>query len=277
MKYPINNIATLTLTIFVVIMFADTNVQAAVILSDDFSTNTTPTDDARVWDGSNAQASRIDTGWRATTSYSNHIASAWDITGGKLQNPTADTDSYVQSETPAWQWLTNPLAGSTTDKTINVSFDYETFGSDTLTAHFWAVQAGATPTTTNAFITNNQGWANGNSGQNVDVSAGGYDTFNLLDGDTTPDNADHITGQLNGTGTFNWSIDVSTLGIAGVSNVGDIDTFFFAIAGNETGGATSSIDNLNITTSATAVPEPSSLALLSLTMITLTFRRRRKS
>jgi len=249
----------------------DMSAQADVIFADDFSAGSTPIDDHRVWDGSNHQASRIDMGWRATTAYASHIASAWDITGGRLENPTANTTSYVESETPAWIWLTNPLLGPTSDQLINVSFDYSTNGGDTLTAHFWAVQAGGTPTTGNQFITNNQGWINGNSGQNVDLSNGGYDTFNLVDGDTTPDNADHITGHLSGTGTFNWSVDVSTLGIAGVSDVGDIDTFFFAIAANETGGATSWVDNLSVTSS--AVPEPSCLGLLGLGLGVSAFRR----
>lgn len=192
--------------------------------------------------------------------------------GRRLENATANTTSYVESETPVWQWWTNPVVGSS-ETTLEVSFDYGTDGADTLTAHFWAVQNGATPTTSSNFITNNQGWINGNSGQNQDVSVGGYDTFNLLDGDTTPDGIDHITGHLNGTGTFTWSVDVSTLGIAGVSDVGDIDGFFFAIAGNETGGGTSWVDNLSIVSS---VPEPSSLVLLGMAMAGMSFRRRRK-
>lgn len=140
-----------------------------------------------------------------------------------------------------------------------------------MTVHFWAVQSGGTATTTNAWITNNQGWINGNSGQNEDISAGGYDTFNLLDGDTTPDGVDSISGSLTGSGTFDWSIDVSTLGIAGVSNIGDIDTFFFAIAMNEGGppGSTSSFDNVSIT------PEPASAALLGLGALSVLVRRKR--
>ena len=121
-----------------------------------------------------------------------------------------------------------------------------------------------------SWITNNQGWINGNSGQNEDTSSGGYDTFNLLDGDTTPDNVDSITGQLSGTGTFTLTIDVSTLGIAGVSTVGDIDTFFLAFAGNETTGGTTWVDNLVIT-----VPEPSSTALLGLGLSSILLRRKR--
>ena len=81
---------------------------------------------------------------------------------------------------------------------------------------------------------------------------------------------DSITGQLSGTGTFTLTIDVSTLGIAGVSTVGDIDTFFLAFAGNETTGGTTWVDNLVIT-----VPEPSSTALLGLGLSSILLRRKR--
>lgn len=240
---------------------------AGVILQDDFSTDTTVTPIGRVYE------STLDTGWLGTTGYgATHTSPAndskWDITGGRLENPTTNTTSYVNGETPTFNWFTNPIVGDTRTK-MTISFDYSTSGSDTLTAHFWAVQEDGT-IGANSFITNNQGWINGNSAQNQNTSSGGYDTFNLLDGDTTPDNPDHITGLLNGTGTFTLTIDVSTLGIAGVSDVGDIDTFFFAFAGNETGGGTTWIDNLVIT-----VPEPSSTALLGLGAFAFALRRRR--
>jgi hypothetical protein len=61
-----------------------------------------------------------------------------------------------------------------------------------------------------------------------------------------------------GSGTFAWSVDVSTLGISGVSTVGDIDGFFFGIGGDETGGGTSYIDDLSIT----SIPEPATIGML---------------
>lgn len=209
------------------------------LLADDFSTDSSPKLTGRVYE------STLDGGWYKTSPYSTQIASAWNITGGQLENPTADTVSYVQSETPAYQWWTNPLAGNSDATTLKVTFDYNTGTGDTLTAHFWAAQNGGGGT--NSWITNNQGWSNGNSGQNQDQSQN-YDTFNLLDGDTTPDGGDHITGALTGTGTFTWTVDVSTLGISGVSTVGDLDTLFFAFAANESGGGTTSVDNLKIET-----------------------------
>ncbi len=211
------------------------NAGSVSLLSDDFSSGSTPPDQWRAYE------SRLDTGWNATRGGSNF--SEWDIAGGRLENPDV-AGHYLEGEAPAWQWWTNPETGSAAT-TLEISFDYATDGSDTLTAHFWAVQTGGTPGANN-FISNIEGWSNGNSGQNQDTTSGGYDTFNLLDGDTTPDSTDYITGQLNGSGTFTLTIDVSALGIAGVSTVGDIDTFFLAFAANETGGGTTWVDNLSV-------------------------------
>ena len=242
---------------------------AGVVLLDDFSTDTTVTPVGRVYEFT------LDAGWRGTAGYGggDHSSpehdSQWDISTGTLNNDANQTDSYVRGETPAYNWFTNPLAGSSNATTMTISFDYNTSGSDTLTAHFWAVQTGGAAGSF-PWITNNQGWINGNSGQNEDTSSGGYDTFNLLDGDTTPDATDSITGQLSGTGTFTLTIAVSTLGVPGVSTVGDIATFFLAFAGNETTGGTTWVDNLVIT-----VPEPSSTALLGIGGLVFALRRKR--
>jgi len=207
------------------------------LLSDDFSSGSI-TADARIYE------SRLDAGWRSTTGWSVYPASEWTITGGRLENPATRTDYYSAGETPAWLWWTNPDTDSSAT-TLTISFDYATDGSDTLTAHFWAVQTGGAAGTQN-FISNNQGWNDGKSGQNQNTTSGGYDTFNLLDGDTTPDTVDHITGHLSGTGTFTLTIDVSELGIAGVTTVGDIDTLFIGFGADETGGGTTWVDNLSV-------------------------------
>ena len=102
--------------------------------------------------------SSLDTGWRRTSKYGTQLDSAWNITGGRLENPTADTISYVQSETPAYTWFTNPLAGSSAATHLEVSFDFSTDGLDTLTAHFWAAQTGGTPTTTRTWISSGTTW-----------------------------------------------------------------------------------------------------------------------
>lgn len=243
-----------------------------VIIQDDFSANTTPVIEHRAWD------SRIDTGWRSTrgfTSIPHH--SLWDNTGGQLVNtatvdPTGQPNGrYTESESPVWQWFTNPLAGSANETSLNIEFDYSTDGADAVFFHIWAVQSGG-PTGSNGFITNIQGWVNGNSGQNQSSSSGGYVPYNLTNGSNQPSNGS-LSGALNGTGSYQTSIDISTLSIPGVTSIGDVDTFFIAFAGNETGGGTTTVDNLMIMT--VAVPEPSGLLMFCTGLASFIGRRRR--
>jgi len=233
----------------------------ADLLTDGFDTPGAPPDAGRVWDN----RGYIDNGWYATSGYGTpNSPSLWDITataGGRLENP-ASTDpagngsQYTESESPAWQWWTNPMAGSSSATSLSLSFDYGTGTGDTLTAHLWAVQTNGV-SGANAYITNNQGWINGNSGQNQVSSAAGYTPYNLLNASNAPSNAS-VSGALTGAGTFNGAFDLSTLGIPGVSTVGDIDTFFIAFAANEVGGGTTWVDNLTV-----AIPEPSSSLLMA--------------
>jgi len=221
-------------------MVAGATARASDLLVDDFSSGSGPSLEGRIYDG------QLDGGWKSTHGWVDNPDSEWVLTGGRLENPSTRTDYYSAGETPAYQWWTNPATNSA-KPSVRVSFNYGTsaVSNDTLTCHFWAVQEGGA-TGTASFISNNQGWQNGNSGQNQDKSLN-YDTFNLLDGDTTPDNPDHISGHLTGTNTFVWEVDLAGLGIPGVTTVGDIDTFFIAFAANETGGGTTWVDDLTVT------------------------------
>lgn len=256
----------------ILLIAASGTLPAATLLEDNFDSVFTPNPEGRIYDN------QLDTGWKSTTGYgATHTnPSRWDVTadaGGRLQNDTNNTTSYVESETPAWQWFSNPGAGSNTDTFINISFDYGTDAADTLTVHFWAVQAGETPGS-NSWITNNQGWQNGGSSQNETVSSGGNASYDLNTGAAVASGGNTYLGTpLNGTGTFNATINLNTLGLAGVSDVGDIDTFFIAFAGNETGGGTTWVDNLSITSA--SVPEPTGTSLLGLAGLAFILRRRK--
>ncbi|MEM7456103.1 MAG: PEP-CTERM sorting domain-containing protein [Planctomycetota bacterium] len=241
-------------------------VNGELVFEDTFSTVSTPADEGRVWD------SRLDVGWRATTGWvGSPPDSLWDITadaGGRLQNPSTNTTNYTEGETPVWNWFSNP-ASTNPSLGVRVMFDYGVASGDTLHMHLWAVQSGGAPGS-NGFITNNQGWLNGNSGQNQVTSAAGYTPYNLLDGSNAPSTSS-LTGALTGDGMVDITLDINALGIPGVTNVGDVDTFFVAFSMNEAGGGTTWIDNLNITT---AIPEPTSLCMFALAMAGLTIRRR---
>ena len=228
------------LYVLMAVMAATACAWSADLLVDDFSSGS-------IWADGRIYESRLDGGWRSTSGWSVYPVSEWSLADDRLENPSTRTDYYSAGETPAYRWWTNPETNST-KRFVRVSFNYgvSAVSNDTLTCHFWAVQEGGS-TGTYSFISNNQGWANGNSGQNQDTTSGGYDTFNLLNGDTTPDNAAHISGHLTGTNTFVWEVDVGSLGIPGVATVGDIDTFFIAFAANETGGGTTWVDDLAVT------------------------------
>ena len=268
MTYNLNKLLSISLIVSLLATATSERASAAgVILNDDFSTDTTVTPVGRVYE------STLDAGWRGTTGYGGGYHSSpehdsqWDISSGTLNNDATQTDSYVRGETPAYNWFTNPIVGDIRTK-MTISFDYSTSGSDTLTAHLWAAQNGGDGAP--SWITNNQGWINGDNNQNEGQSAN-YDNYNLANGDQVPFGpTPSISGALSGTGTFTLTIDVSTLGIPGVSTVGDIDTFFIAFAGNETGAGTTTVDNLLIT-----VPEPSSVTMLGLGALAFALRRRR--
>ena len=127
------------------------------------------------------------------------------------------------------------------------AFDYAvgTGASDTLTCHFWAVQTNGPAGAAN-YISNIEGWQNGNSGGNIASTTNGYASYNLLDAANPPGGGDSISGPLAGSGTFEWQVDLLRLGIPDVTTVGGIDTFFIAFAANETGGGTTWVDNVSI-------------------------------
>lgn len=76
MKRPTINLAKASVCALLCVCSMAGGVQAGLVLTlDEFTTASTPPDQHRVYE------SRRDTGWNATTKYSTHIASAWDVTG----------------------------------------------------------------------------------------------------------------------------------------------------------------------------------------------------
>ena len=230
----------ITPCLLMILMVAAPAAWGADLLVDEFSTNSVPALAGRVYE------SQLDGGWQKTHGWVDNPNSEWALTGGRLENPCTRTDYYSAGETPVYQWWTNPETNSNR-RFVRVSFDYGVGAgsNDVLTCHFWAVQTGGIPSSTATFISNNQGWDNGTSGQNVGTSTNGYTSYNLSNG-SNPPSTGSISGHLTGTNTFVWEIDVASLGISGVSTVGDIDTFFIAFAANETGGGTTWVDNLTV-------------------------------
>lgn len=76
-----------------------------------------------------------------------------------------------------------------------------------------------------------------------------------------------------GSGTYNTTIDVASLGISGLTDVSDFDYLQVVFARDAGSGSGVTIDNLLLQTA--SVPEPSSAALLGLGAVTLLMRRKR--
>jgi len=272
------------------------NSQAAtILLQDDFSTDhgTSPTvaDPERAF---RVYETEIDDGWLRrfgnTTTYPNDPVpgvggdatgdpGSWYITNGRVENADTTVDDGWQgspSESALVQVFSNPVAGSSGDIFLNLSFDYNVASGDTLYAHFWAITG--TPDFDGEFISNMEGSNNGN------VDGGGGNSaelteYNVKDGESSATqiglSTDAISGALTGSGTFTTQTTFSSLGIPGVSVAGDIDYFYIAFTKNEDGLAgTTWVDNLSITSSPT--PEPGTLGLFGLGALILSATRRRR-
>jgi hypothetical protein len=229
---------------------------ASVILIDDYFSSSTAVADGRF------NKADIDTdSWRGN--------SDWSVSGGALTSAaTAGGSTHLinsVSNTATWA-----------DK-VTLSFDYAVGAGSTLyfystlfTGEANASMAARTSKTDGTY------WANDFNNQWGSAPFVGFagSKYNIIGGGAGGSNtANAVTSFVGGTsGTFSQTYDISGFGggdfsIADVSNVLAVFTVNAAAAGN---GAIS-IDNFNMT----AVPEPSSTALLGLGGLALMLRRKR--
>ena len=192
----------------------------------------------------------------------------WSVSGGALTSAaTAGSATH----------LINSVSSTDTSLTeVTLSFDYSVgegstlyFYSTLFTGEAGANMDGRVSKTDGTYFANDfaNGWSGriGFSGPEYNLKAGGSVS--------TSSTANAVTSFLGGTsGTFSQTYDISGFGggdfsIADVSNVLAVFTVNAAAAGD---GAIS-IDNFNMT----AVPEPSSTALLGLGGLAFALRRRR--
>ena len=230
--------------------------QAAITLIDDDFSSITAVEDTRFNKGD------IDTdSWRGS--------SDWSVSGGALTSAaTAGGSTH----------LINSV--SSTDTSLNevtLSFDYSVGAGSTLyfystlfTGEADSSMAARTSKTDGTYWANdfNSQWGTapfvGFSGPEYSISGGGVGGSNT---------ANAVTSFVGGTsGTFSQTYDISGFGggdfsIADVSNVLAV----FTVNADAAGDGAISIDNFNMT----AVPEPSSTALLGLGGLAFALRRRR--
>lgn len=228
--------------------------QAAITLIDDDFSSITAVEDTRFNKGD------IDTdSWRGS--------SDWSVSGGALTSAaTAGGSTH----------LINSV--SSTDTSLNevtLSFDYSVGAGSTL--YFYSTLfTGEAANTMAARTSKIDGtyWANDFSQGWSSFSGFSGPEYNLSGGSTTTvSTANAVTSFVGGTsGTFSQTYDISGFGggdfsIADVSNVLAV----FTVNADAAGDGAISIDNFNMT----AVPEPSSTALLGLGGLAFALRRRR--
>ena len=196
-------------------------------------------------------------------------SSGWSISGGALTNAaTAGQSTHLinsVSSTATWA-----------DK-VTLSFDYAVGAGSTL--YFYSTlftgEAAATMDARNS-KTDGTYWANDFNTQWGSPAREGFagPEYNLSGGSVSGSStANAVTSFVGGTsGTFSQTFDISGFGggdfsIADVSNVLAV----FTVNADAAGDGAISIDNFNMT----AVPEPSSTALLGLGGLALMLRRKR--
>ena len=228
---------------------------SVILIDDDFSSSTAMVD-------SRFNKAEIDTDtWRGN--------SDWSVSGGALTSAaTAGGSTHlINSVNSTATWA---------DK-VTLSFDYSVGAGSTLyfystlfTGEADSSMAARTSKTDGTYWANdfNSQWGTapfkGFAGPEYNISGGGVGGSNT---------ANAVTSFVGGTsGTFSQTYDISGFGgggfsIADVSNVLAV----FAVNAAAAGDGAISIDNFNMT----AVPEPSSTALLGLGGLALALRRRR--
>ena len=228
---------------------------SVILIDDDFSSSTAVVD-------SRFNKAEIDTDtWRGN--------SDWSVSGGALTSAaTAGGSTHlINSVNSTATWA---------DK-VTLSFDYSVGAGSTLyfystlfTGEADSSMAARTSKTDGTYWANdfNSQWGTapfkGFAGPEYNISGGGVGGSNT---------ANAVTSFVGGTsGTFSQTYDISGFGggdfsIADVSNVLAV----FTVNAGAVGDGAISIDNFNMT----AVPEPSSTALLGLGGLALMLRRKR--
>lgn len=264
-------ISRLSTTFFLALAAASTSSQAAVtIFADDFATDSTPGNVFRIYENT------IDDGWKKAIGGGpgdpTPLASAWTISGGVASNSSTQAGTGYPYSKEAEAPLYNFFSGAgTTETQLTISFNYTVAAGDTLYAHFWGMTG--VSDLDNQFVSNIEASANGG----VNLNTGSSDeltVYNLKDGVSSGfgGTATSISGALTGSGFYTKTFTIADLAISGVTTAGDLDYYLIQFAKNEDGNAgTTSIDNFSLT----AVPEPSSAALLGLAGLVLILRRRK--
>ena len=253
------------------------NAEADLMFSDNFSASPIATTGTS---GFRLEERHVDQGWQGARQGG---GTGWTTTNGTMANSsTVNTDgypNYIPGEAAVAQSISGTSACPDTDTQICISFEYDIAVGDTFFVQFWG-HTGTFSTTSNARIGNIESrYGMGNNEAPAGNGTTTLDAFNLLNGATGGfgGNSNAFAVLAGGTsGTFTGTVDLATLGIAGVSKVNDLAVLSMSFGKQEDGLAgTTFIDDLTITTKASSVPEPGSIALFGLAAVAVGLRRRK--
>ena len=205
--------------------------QGTVIMRDDFKSSHVSKDSERV------NTSDINAGWQADRG----APSAWTIRGS-LQNAGDVADTASEGAVVQMAAVDNRHDGN---RYLELSFDYRTAGAgETLCVHLWGYDGELTGGLSVGHVANFQPA----SGLYFDCTAGAGEEFvtayNLLDG-SEPNIGGTPLAALSGSGVYRTSIELASLGIPGVSHVGDLECIGLAFT-RKVGGAGSAVTIHNL-------------------------------
>jgi hypothetical protein len=198
-------------------------------------------------------------------------ANAGIIVYGNSTNWESDVASFITED-----FTSSPLSMTTSNFTQNFngfSLGATTFGDWVGVTNNTSTACQNTPLCTAFSNQNYFGWRNGNGGHGPDIAFNGLGSaigFDFFNSDPTDDYRIFVNGSL--VGAFN----KSNAGFFGVrATAGDTITSF-QIMHHSTGGYVGLAGIDNVRTSSVNVPEPSSIAILGLGLISLIGVNRRK-
>ncbi|MFC5050622.1 PEP-CTERM sorting domain-containing protein [Rubritalea spongiae] len=238
---------------------------AASIVTDDFSSNTITSDN------------RLRIGHTANN-WIKFSSSEWAVSGGVVSNP--GTTAGIPSEGGLLRVFDVGAAGLADYTELTFSFDYNVGADATLYFHAYGLYNGTT--TGNNTQLHNTGVQNGTIQTQFDGSPtanqGDFTGINFKDGSLggAGNASTAFSGALTGSGTFTQTIVLGegAFATAGVNDINDLQYLTMGWGSNvttTTGTGAISIDNFSVT----AIPEPSSSALLLGGLGALVLRRRR--
>ena len=264
-----NSIKHLTFAILLVLGLSASTAQAqTTVVSDDFSSNTL----------SNSNRLRVE---NTTDEWVAFPDSLWTVSGGTLSN--AGTTPGLESEGAALRVLdvASQPAGLTE---LTFSFDYTVGTGSDLFFYATGLYDG---TLTPNFQLHNTGSQNGGIQSQYDQNSsnsnfGDFTGVNLFNGAASPNGAtgDAVSFAAGTSGTFTQTVDISNFITAGTTELDDFQLLTLGFASNvtdNTGAGAISIDNFVLSAGPVGVPEPSSIAMLSLGFAAVAMRRRRSA